>query len=211
MKELISIIFLGLISTSPAFAKTPWEGYLELPTPENASEVMKIEYTPGSIPESYGYWAPDLNILRNQVMGGDKESFRLTLRLIQESDGWLPEDLIVILDHTIRARPEFFLREMSELNPDRNVLKSILLMQGLEYVDRRDAQRYEIDMRRKALSKVSDISLKNYRDICLELMKKLDANPHRAYGLGLNEGEKSCRKSRITGIRSARMKSGKFD
>jgi hypothetical protein len=63
-------------------------------------------------------------------------------------------------------------REMSELNPEHSLLGSILLMPGLEYVDPIDARRYEIDMRRKALSAVSDMSLKKYRDICLELMKE---------------------------------------
>jgi hypothetical protein len=132
MKKLIYITFIILILAGPVFAETPWEAYLALPTPENASKVVGIEYTPGAIPENYGYWAPDLDILRNQVIGGDKESFKLTYRIIKKSDGGLLEDLIVILSHTIRARPEFFLREMSELNPEHSLLGSILLMPGLD-------------------------------------------------------------------------------
>lgn len=38
-----------------------------LPTPENASKVSQIEYSPGTIPPDYGYQAPDLKILQNQV------------------------------------------------------------------------------------------------------------------------------------------------
>lgn len=171
MTEKIYIILVLFLLSCPAFADTPWEDYMALPTLENAAKVTKIEYTKGAIPENYGYWAPDLDILRNQVLGCDKEAFRLTFRLIQKSDGGLLESLIVILSHTIRPHPKFFLEEMSALNPRRAILKSIFLMPGLEYVDRMDAQQYEIKMREKALATISDKKLNAFRAICLEIMK----------------------------------------
>jgi hypothetical protein len=170
MKKYLFLIFILVIAGTEAIAKTPWESYLALPAPENASKVVVVEYTPGATPENHGYLESDLRILRNQVLGGDRESFRLAYRLIENSGGVLVEDLIVILSQTIRAHPEFFLKEMSELNPDRNTLKSILTMPGLEYTDRKYAKRYEIYMRRMALTGVSNISLKDFRDTCLDLI-----------------------------------------
>lgn len=171
MKNTIYIFLMSVFFSCPGFSETRWEAYLAQPTPENASYVEKIEYSPEAIPDQNEYWAPDLDILRNQIQGGDKESFRLAFRLIQKSDGGLLEDLIVILSHTIRARPEFFLKEMSKLNPQRELLKMILLMPGLEYADRNDAKRYEINMRRKAISEISDPTLKNFQETCLALLK----------------------------------------
>jgi len=171
MKTIHLSILLLFIAGASASAKTPWESYLTLPIPERASKVARIEYTPGAIPENYGYWGPDLDILRNQVLACDRESFRLTYRLIVNADGGLLEDLSAILSHTIRVHPEFFLKEMYELNPDQKILRSILMSPGLEYVDRNYAQRYELYMRRIALTDVSDLKLKDFRDTCLELIE----------------------------------------
>ncbi len=112
---IYALSLLLLFIARPSWAKTPWEVYLGYPTPQNASRVTKIEYSPKAIPENYGYWAPDLEILKNQILGGDSESFRLAFRLLRTSDGGLLEDLTAILSHTIRPRPELFLREVLEL------------------------------------------------------------------------------------------------
>ena len=169
MKNLVIIVII-LAVTSSASAETQWEAYLAVPTPENAVHVKKIEYTPGAIPEKYGYWAPDLEILRDQVLGGDQESFRLAYRLRKVSDGGLLEELTIILSHVIRARPEFFLNEMSALNPSKAALDDILLMPGLEYTDRDKARQYEIKMRHKALASVQNQNLRKFRDMCLGII-----------------------------------------
>lgn len=171
MKKYTLSILLLFIACNYASAKTPWESYLTLPIPERASKVFNIEYTPGAIPENYGYRATDLSILRNQVLACDGESFKLAYRLIESTDGGLLEDLTAILGHTIRAHPDFFLKEMSGLKPDQHLLKSILTTTGFEYTDRNYARRYELYMRRMALIDVSNLSLKDYRDTCLELIE----------------------------------------
>lgn len=170
MTKYIHTILVVLFISIPAFAETHWEEYLSHPTPDNAAKVVKIEYSPDAIPKNKGYWAPDLDILRNQVMGGDAEALKLTYRLIQKSDGGLSEALTVILSHTIRSRPEFFLKEMERLKPERLILKSIILMPGLEYVDRIDARQYEIEMRKKALSSISSKDTIIFRDTCLKIL-----------------------------------------
>jgi hypothetical protein len=78
MIKSIYIILMVLPFSSSAFAGTLWEEYLSHPTPSNEAKVVKIDYSPGAIPQNHGYWAPDLKILRNQVMGGDSEAFKPT-------------------------------------------------------------------------------------------------------------------------------------
>jgi len=171
MRKTIFFVLLFVTAGTDAIAKTPWESYLTLPIPERASEVVAIEYTPGELPENQEYREPDLMILQNQVLACDRESFRLAYRLAENADGGLYEDLVAILSHTIRSHPEFFLKEMADLKPDRSVLKSILTMPGMEYMDRSYARRYEIYMRRLALTDVSNLSLDSFRDTCLELIE----------------------------------------
>jgi len=171
MKILIYVLFLTVLTACPALGMTTWEAYLSNPTPELVSKVSRIEYSKDSNTEKGGYYAPDLDILRNQVLAGDSEAFRLAYRLLEKTDGGLLEELTVILSHTIRARPEFFLRELSALQPNTSVLKSILLMPGLEYTDRTEARQYELKMRAKALETVQTISLKPFRDMCLRIIR----------------------------------------
>jgi hypothetical protein len=173
MKKIIYSFIIIILTNGHALCETFWETYLEKPTPENAFAVDSIKYSPGAIPEKYGYWSPDLSILRNQVLGGDHESFRLAYRLILQSDGALAEELTMVLSHSIRPNPTFFLKHISKLKPNKIVLNKILLMPGLEYVDRFEARQYEIDMRRNALAGVTDVSLISYRDYCLEIMKDM--------------------------------------
>ncbi len=170
--DIIVLSAFLFFMSSTSWAETSWEAYLNHPTSENAIHVNKIEYTAGKIPQNYGYWDPDLNILRNQVLGGDAEAFRRAFRLFRNSDGGLREELNAVLSHSIRPHPQFFLAQISELQPSEIELRKILLMPGLEYVDRSQARTYELEMRRKALSSVSERKLLLLRDRCLNLMKQ---------------------------------------
>lgn len=171
MKTIHLSILLLVLASASASAKTPWESYLTLPIPERASNVIEIEYSPEAAAENDMDRARDLGILRDQVLACDRESFRLAYRLIENADSGLRESLISILSHTIRTRPEFFLKEMSSLNPDQDVLRSILTASGSEYKDRSYARRYELYMRRMALTDVSDLKLSDFRNTCLEMIE----------------------------------------
>jgi hypothetical protein len=171
MKKYLLAILVLFITASHLSAKTAWESYLTLPIPERASSVVHIEYSADATTEDSGGREGDLNILRDQVLACDREAFRLAYRLIGNAGDGLRENLIAILGHTIRTHPEFFLKEMSKLHPGRDVLKSILMTPGSEYMDRNYARRYELYMRRLALTDVSNLSLKEFRDACLELIE----------------------------------------
>jgi hypothetical protein len=168
-KCLLSILFF-FIAASHLSAKTPWESYLTLPIPERASTVDGIEYSPESSRETGEDLAHDLNILRDQVLACDREAFRLAYRLAGNAADGLRGDLNAILGQTIRTHPDFFLKEMSRLQPNQEALKSILMASGYGYTGRNYARRYELYMRRMALTDVSSRTLQEFRDTCLELI-----------------------------------------
>lgn len=171
MKTIHLSILILFIASASASAKTPWESYLTLPIPERASDVAVIEYSPETVHENDGDLERDLRILRDQVLACDRESFKLAYRLVENAGDVLRENLISILSLTVRTHPDFFLKEMSRLNPDQDVLKSILTASGPEYGHRSYARRYELYMRRMALTDVSDFKLKDFRDACLDLIE----------------------------------------
>jgi hypothetical protein len=167
----ITTVTISILLATYSYAATPWEQYLALPTPANASKVSALGYSAGAIPPNYGYWAPDLDILKIQILGGDQESFRLAYRLIERADGGLLEELTAMLGQSIRPQPEMFLRQLGALKPDTKLLKSILLNTSEEYVDRESARIFEIEMRKKALQSVADKSVVDIKAKCLNILQ----------------------------------------
>ena len=160
MRILCGIIVLFWLPT--AWAETEWEKYLAKPTPEQAERVNTIEYTdPGNKHDG-------LRILQNQVLAQDSQAFRLAYRLYQSADVAESEELGALLARTIRVHPQFFLRQIMSLNIPCSKVAWILNVPGLEYVDRPNAQHYEIEMRKKALRGVESSGLSEVRDQCLK-------------------------------------------
>jgi hypothetical protein len=167
------LAILVLVVSAPASAATPWETYLALPTPENASRVTAIEY---STPRQGGYDAGDFGILETQVSAADVESFRLAYRLYNGSEAGLAEDLGAILSGSIRSHPRFFLRQVEALDPTCSGFGWILNAPGVEYVDRPAAAAYELRMRVAALDGVNDRSLSTIGSKCSRLIRALPGN-----------------------------------
>ena len=86
----------------------------------------------------------------------------------------MAEDLGTVLARTIRAHPEFFLRQLVVLGVSCSSVRWVLNVPGLEYVDRPNAKRYEIRMRRNALSGVRRPDLAVIRDQCLKELGRSD-------------------------------------
>lgn len=80
----------------------------------------------------------------------------------------IAEDLGALLARTIRAHPQFFLRQVMSLNIPCSKLAWVLNVSGLEYADHPDAQHYEIQMRKKVLIGVQTRELSGVRDQCLK-------------------------------------------
>jgi hypothetical protein len=156
-----------LVLASGAGAATPWEAYLDLPTPQNASRVEAI--TCSSTPEEYCF---DLRILQNQMLAMDAESFKLGYRLYRAADGGNAEDLGALLASLIRPHPAFFLEHVEHLDASCGSFRFILNVPGEEYVDHPEAQDYEIAQRRKALSAVSDPNLSTVKQRCIALIRQ---------------------------------------
>jgi hypothetical protein len=103
------------------------------------------------------------------VLARDREAFRLAVRLYRAADGGNAEDLGIILGRAARSQPEFFLREVAALNIPCSNLSWPLNSPGLEYVDRMEAQAYEIKQRKEALLSVRVFRLRRARADCLRV------------------------------------------
>jgi|GEM_PF-2007473 len=165
---MIFVVMIVWITTS-AQAATPWEDYLDCPTPARASRVKVMTYTPGS--DSQGLSDDEVQILQNQVLARDREAFRLAVRLYRAADGGDAEDLGALLGRTARSQPEFFLRELAAAHIRCSDLSWALNATGLEYVDRPEAKAYEIAQRKNAIRSVRAKKLQHVRTECLQAFR----------------------------------------
>jgi hypothetical protein len=160
------IAVLAFFAAVSAGAATPWERYVALPTPENARVVRALQYSPGRGSE-FGYELDDIQVLADQVLAEDPEAFQLAVRLYVQSDAGLAEDLGLLLGRCIRAHPNFFLRQVARSGHTCSDLSLVLNAPGLEYSDKPDAMKYELQGRRAALRTVKNKELRRTRDACL--------------------------------------------
>ncbi len=162
-----------LCSVSAAATETYWERYLNYPSAENARKVTEMTSSRGSDADDVD-GDNEINLLRTQVVAGDRFAFRATLRLIMKSDGGRLEDLMGVLASAIRPKPQFFLEEVLLAKIHPGTLKGILRKTGQQYVDRREAQAYELKMRRAALASIRDKHLQKIRQQCLRMLEKFE-------------------------------------
>ncbi|MEM1438279.1 MAG: hypothetical protein AAF680_00240 [Pseudomonadota bacterium] len=157
-----------MCSTADGF--TPWETYVGEPSPANARQVERISF---SNADEDDYWS-GLLVLRIQVFAGDADAFKLTLRLLKQSDGALLEDLAQISGLSIRVQPRQFLVGVAAEELPKRLLETIRNAAGEEYVDKPKARLYEMQMRRETLESIGDPSLQTIRDLCLSLLADRD-------------------------------------
>jgi hypothetical protein len=143
--------------------------YLDHPTEANAQRAI--------LGLSSGSWSVDLApadllLMRNQVVAGSEGALRLTLALLPMSSGGSLESLIALAAAAIRPQPALFLKVVQASGLDPRTLESILLMPGLEYVDRPAARRHELDMRRRAIAGATRPESKAARDFCLKVLDR---------------------------------------
>jgi hypothetical protein len=156
---------LVLLCFTCAQAATPWEEYLDFPSPDRAQRVSRVSYTNAS----KSYEVSELQILERQVLALDVSAFRLTYRLTNSTaPGGLLEDLLVVLSKPVRGNPAFFLRQVSALDPSCKSFEVALNMAGLEYTDRLDAYAYEMSRRREAIAAVKQPALSAVKQECLK-------------------------------------------
>lgn len=160
--KLLALLFAAWVPL--AAAETPWEAYIDFPTPANAARVSSIQYTE---PRQGGYDARDLGILETQVRAAEPEAFRLAYRLYGDSDGGLAEELGVMLGQVIRAQPTYFMLQIRALGASCSDFHWVLNAAGLEYADRARAQRYEIEARRNAIRSVHEKQVLSIKAQCL--------------------------------------------
>lgn len=168
-KSSISLIMLiSIISLNNAWAITPWEKYVEYPSPENARKVNSVKYEDPKYENDINY--DDLNLLGIQILSGDREALKLAFRLRAESDGAYAEELDIITGRLIRINPKLFLEELKLYKKNIYKMDSLLGNYGQPYVDKLKADIYETKARIKSLKTVNDGKLIDVRDECIKVL-----------------------------------------
>lgn len=116
----------------------------------------------------------NIPILSREMDISDRNAVKLAFRLRNISDGSLSESLDAALGDSIRINPKLFLEELLS-SPNREYLEKIgypVTSGGLYYVGQwPQVERYELEMRLKALNQVKDPDLLGIRDICITMIK----------------------------------------
>ena len=81
-----------------------------------------------------------------------------------------------MLGTLIRIDPQLFLEELKNAKPEVQRLSPLLANEGAVYVDRMRAQCLENQLRIASLEGVTESSLKNIRNICIEVLKGTYSN-----------------------------------
>jgi hypothetical protein len=168
------LAFVALAMSVIASAKTPWEEFITLPTPEHAGAVnaMVLSGTPNE-DQAFTTNERGLMILDAQVRAFDKEAVELSFRLLKIADGHYGEMLSESLGGLIRPNPKMFLQHFARHQKSVVRLDALVGNFGVNYIDSLEAQRYEVEMRIKALKSVSDPKLRAARELCIAELQKL--------------------------------------
>ena len=158
----VMVALAGIVAADPMEAQTPWEIYVQNPTPKNADAVATLSYSTGRFDEDDV--DVDLDVLEAEVSAQDRSAVRLAFRL--HAPGHYEETICVMLGRLIRANPRLFLEELKAAG-----IQDIVGNLGFGFVDRDQAQRFEVDARINALKRVTDPSLKATRDRCIGMLK----------------------------------------
>jgi hypothetical protein len=160
------------------------EAYFNYPSTENALrfynnlpasnvEVAEIKDTKNFL-DLIDYLDNNLPILSHEMKISDRNAVKVAFRLMNISDGTLAESLDAALGDLIRINPRMFLEELLSC-PNRNHIKEIgypVTSGGLYYVGQwPQVEKYELEMRVKALGTVKDPDLLGIRDICIAIIE----------------------------------------
>jgi len=172
----IILCFVALIPATRVRGQTPWERYLETPTPENARAVRTLTYTDSA--DNLDRLLDDLQLLEDQMAAGDSAAVRLAFRLEPKADGVYGETLAAMLGRLVRINPTLFLRELRLANVSTaggaagaHLRCRCATVAAPEFVDRLRARTYEAQQRILALKTVRDPRLRTWRDQCVTELK----------------------------------------
>lgn len=166
----VAVVAGAAFTLCASSAATPWEEFLQTPSPERAARVQIRSYTKATVGPEQAAW--DLRLLEVQVLSREPEAVRLAFRVRAASDGSVAEMLDIMLGRLIRIDAALFLREALRADAASKRLDSLLGNFGPEYVDRTEAHGYEAAQRIEALRRVSDPALKKMRDQCVAFLQK---------------------------------------
>jgi hypothetical protein len=161
------------------------KAYFNYPSTENALrfynnlpafnvEVAEIKDTKNFL-DLVDYLDKNLPILSREMDISERNAVKVAFRLMNIADGTLAESLDAALGDFIRINPRMFLEELLSC-PNREYIKEIgypVTLGGLYYVGQwPQVEKYELEMRVKALGTVKDSDLLEIRDVCIALIEK---------------------------------------
>lgn len=113
-------------------------------------------------------------ILRNEIYYGNSVCLDIAIRLHEFSDGHYAEQLDETIGVLIRINPRLFLSKMNEYREifEKDGRRWPVDILPPEYVDRLEAQAYEIEMRIKAIETVKDKCYAEIKTICIDQLKR---------------------------------------
>ena len=175
--------------------------YFDYPSSKNArafcqdlpKHPLRIDFDVNRYKRLFTYVFENLDVLARQVSVGDRDAVKLGFRLYNFSSGLSTMKLDALLGDLIRTHPQLFLEEL-RCSPNARWIKTLgypLIESGLNFSDKRErADRYELEMRIKALESVKDSALVDLRDECIrEIREYFDKHYHDSPGIPLGEKE----------------------
>jgi len=160
--------------------------YLDYPSTRNAG--LLSEALPKSPPEEATgdrirafelLFSPEAYpVLKNEIFAGDRNAVEVAFRLLNTSDGFSTTTLLMTIGALIRINPRLFLEVVLEHRNSDFIKKKgyPVYSVGPGYYFRLEAQKYELEMRIKALQSVQDQKYNDIRKACIE---KLMESIHR--------------------------------
>ncbi len=141
----------------------------------------------------FDYVLDNLGVLARQIFTGDRNAAKLGFALYDYSRGLFTMEIDAIMADSIRFQPQLFLEELRAA-PNGKRIKELgypLCESRLDFSDvREEADRYELEMRIKALETVTKAELLDLRDTCLrEIRECLERQSRDFPGILLTEKE----------------------
>ena len=167
--------------------KDIWDNYCSRPDPNNAGKVSKALADisnlkcPSEIEQDLEYIFSELSIPMLSIYYGDRPSIKIAFQLLQYSKDYPDEaqDIKRTLNRTSKNYPGIFIEELKENAGIVGELSSFLNSFDAPYLKRRTLKQFEVNLRLKALSSITDPKLMTFKDQVrgiLALMNQEDSN-----------------------------------
>ena len=160
-----------------------YDKYSAYPTSENAKVVLDLFPLESTNTEKgnrehgldHIFLSDNFMILENEILAGERNSVEIAFRLLICSDAGYSERLYLTIGKLIRINPRLFIEVYSwYLNQSLYFKRAEqpVYMVNEAYFQRISAHKYELEMRIKALERVTDQIFLVTREACIKRLRK---------------------------------------